>query len=242
MPTKNILEMDRQQILSLGPNDFRGVMSPEEFFHIAKVFLALWNYDYESKKPGLHIRLKSGHHSDAAFNSAMLLAHENICTIMAMQMITCLKDVGVEIRALPTHFAGVPNGATKLASRMARILGLGEVVLEKCEGSMRVVSPISITNKIMLVDDVYSQGTGFLQATEAIKKIQPHVCIRIYHPVMLNRGKWKHVEAKVKSLGMVVSIVEKEFTSWEPEECPLCDRDSVAVGKEDWHNLIISQL
>jgi len=249
--TQKILGCSREEALKLLPGNFTDhVMSAEEFVHLAEIFGAFWRYNYAAAvngKPGKHALLKSGLHSDGFFMSKILLEPENIRAIMALQMIKVIDELP---GPRPNKICGIPDGAITLAKDFIRLIGLPEmreVIMEKIDGKMTLVSAIHPGDKILMIEDFCTRGTGFKEAVTEIHTEQPAAKILPFELVMLNRGSLQEIFMEDIGSFAVMPIVRYPIQEWEPAICPLCrDYGSVAikpkVSEESWREITTSQL
>lgn len=242
----NILELGRDEILGLKPQDVMQPLLAEEVVHIAQVLGAFWQYDYDAAaegKVGLHAELKSKRHSNAFFVSKILLAGENMQRIMSLQI--ALRLLPVLGKRRPDYVVGIPDGATSLGKYVAMQLNAREAEMEKRDGKISLTTNIGSKN-ILLVEDFCTKGTGFIEAVTQIHESQPEANVMLYNPVILNRGGMKLITVSEVSIAKVVSVVEKRIEDWDPDECPLCrDFDSKPIKPkatdENWIAITNSQ-
>lgn len=245
---KNILEMGKDDLLALNPKGFAfRTLSTKEVIHIAKVLGAFWRYDYEAAKagkPGKHALLKSGLHSDGFLVSKILLEPENIRLIMAIQLALRFSQHTI---ALPDYIVGIPDGATELAKKLGDLLGVGVALMNKSDGRITALTQFNLNNKLLIVEDFCTKGTGFKETVLEIKRKYPEVRIFPCELVIINRGGLKSI--KVEGIGNfdIVSVANFRIQEWEEAKCPLCrDYGSVAikpkVSEESWRDITTSQL
>lgn len=245
----DILNLDREGILSMDPNDIDRRLKADEVIHMATRLEAYWTYNYEAAKAGklgFHAILKSGLHSNGFFMSSHLLEPENVRTIMAKQIVRRLQ--AAEIRA-PTHMAGVPNGATELAKAVSRELGTQYVELKKEEGKIVLKDKVPPGARLLLGDDACTRGTGFREGVEEIllsPLFQKGAELVQVYPVILNRGGLEDVQAAGRWYFPVLPIVVRRLQDWDPTHfCDLCAKGSKAIKPKvddaTWQRFIHSQ-
>ncbi len=246
----NMLEMGKQGLLRLEIKDVVGCLGLEEVVHIAKAFGAFWAYDYkaaEEGRVGMHAILKSGLHSDKFFVSRIFLGLENIRHIVAYQMSKKIKSLLGDVDISGLLVGGVPNGATELGESIAKILGTKTLVLKKISGQIKPVSQFFASDRILLVEDLCTKGTGFLEAVRTIRDINPRVVFVPINPVIINRGKLTHISDVVDRF-KILPLVCMEVNEWNPlqDGCPLCFIGSIAIKPketdENWEKITTSQL
>ncbi len=248
MTYPNILAMGKEEILQLQVPDVRMPMPMEEFFHIGKILGSLWAYDHQAAKQGkvgMHAELKSKLHSDVFFVSKIFLEPENICEIMAYQMVDRLQQYPHQVIRPTDYVGGIPDGATKLGKWIARLLGSKEAKLEKKDGKIVLESSIPDGATLLLIDDVCTRGTAILEAAGDIKQKCPGVKILPYDPVILNRGGLSWVQDMHVGRFTIIPIVERKIDDWPAEKCPLCALGSKPIKpkatEENWKQLNESQ-
>lgn len=242
----NITSMEQSEVLALTPEDVNHLLTPDELVHIATVLGAFWLYDYDAAKQGkvgLHAKLKSERHSDGFFVSRILLEQENIRKVIATQMVRTLRDRC--FGGSTDWVAGIPDGATSLGEEVRTIIGGRCARMEKVDGKITLITPIGAGEKILLVEDFCTRGTGFSEAVVAVKNSSPEAVLCLIDLVILNRGGLKEVVVPNHGNFAVVAVVEKRIQDWAPEECPLCKLGSAPIKPkatdENWKALIASQ-
>lgn len=246
----NILQMSREELLALKPEDITRPLTPEEIIYIASALGAFWKYDYDAAKQGrvgMHAILKSGRHSDGFFISRILLEPENIRLIMADQIVRKFHG-NIRVWPRPDYVAGVPDGATKLGEDIARLLGSKNAVMEKHDGRISLVTEIESYASVLLVEDFCTRGTGFKEAVNIVVSSQPRAGIIPIDPVILNRGGLETIIVENVGTFLVLPVVEWRVQDWDPadgEGCPLCKMGSVPMKPkatdENWRLITASQ-
>lgn len=244
----NILDMGKEELLRLRPESVTRLLTADEVVHTAKALGAFWGYDYKADQEGrfgLHALLKSGLHSDGFFVSKILLDPDNICEIMAAQIVMKLAERGITRESMD-YVAGIPDGATKLGRAVAKLLDRPVAEMQKEGGSIDLVTDIPEQTRLLLVEDFCTRGIGFAEAARAVRKKKPAVFILPVNPVMINRGGRSRIE--VDGFGVIftiVAVVDWRVQDWQPEECPLCANGSLPikpkVTEETWQSITTSQ-
>ncbi|OHA21018.1 MAG: hypothetical protein A2849_01780 [Candidatus Taylorbacteria bacterium RIFCSPHIGHO2_01_FULL_51_15] len=244
---KPITEMTREELLFLEVKDIGRPLTAEEVIYMATTLGAFWSYDYEAAKAGrvgMHALLKSGLHSDGFFVSRIFLELWNIRYIMANQIMMRLRNMHVP---QPDYVVGIPDGATKLGEEVTWMLGAKPAHMEKVEGRICLITPLEPGASLLLVEDVCTRGTGFIQAAESVLEQCSTTRIIACDPVIINRGGLQAVEVKGVGECSILPIVERRIQDWDPGkgECPLCALGSTAIKPkatgENWRTLLASQ-
>lgn len=244
---KSILEMGREEILALTTQDPPELLTAGEVMHIATILGAFWTYDYVAAsegRVGLHALLKSGLHSDGFLVSRILLEPVNILLMMANQIAIRYRDIG---GLSPDWVAGVPDGATMLGRAVAKILGARSAEIVKVDGRIFPVSSLGPDDKLLLVEDFCTRGTGFKEAVIEVKRQSPETTVLPYNPVIVNRGGMQTISVDGIGEFTVLPIVERRIQDWDPNiRCDLCSLGSTAIKPkatdENWRQLVTSQL
>lgn len=225
----NILSMKKEGLLNLAPREVTEKLTADEVVHIAKELGAFWDYNYpalEKGKPGLHAELKSKRHSDGFFVSRLMLQHPNILEIMAYQLALAFWDTET---LEPEFVAGIPDGATQLGERVASWLSAEVLQLKKENGKIFLAQELSHDDRILLVEDFCTRGTGFKEAVQDIRTRYPSVNFILYEPVLINRGGLSSIEVPGVGNFEILPIADHRINDWEPEECPLCKKGSEPI-------------
>lgn len=240
-----LLEMELEELLQLNPDDVRRELTADELRRIATQLDAFWEYDYyaaDTGKLGYHAELKSGLHSDGFLVSRILLAPENIKTLIAKQMAGRLKEM---IGVLPNFVAGVPDGATALAEAVGKELDVPIVRMRKVGGKIGLADSLDPNTSILLIEDICTRGTGFAEAVNAILQTQPFAYILPFDPVIINRGGLTSVTVDTVGDFEIIAIADLRVQDWPPADCPLCKRGSKAIkpkdSDENWRRITSSQ-
>ncbi|MBI2459334.1 MAG: hypothetical protein HYV53_02145 [Parcubacteria group bacterium] len=248
---KDILEMDKAELLTLNPYDFAyRILGAAELIHMAETLGAFWRYNYEaakSGKPGKHALLKSGLHSDGFLTSKILLEPDNIRLGLAFQLRLRFAIRGI---GWPDYLAGIPDGATKLAQDLGGIAGVkvAEMKKDKSDGRITVMTQLPIGSKLLIIEDFCTKGTGFKETVLEIKSKYPEAEVLPYELVIVNRGGLRKIMVDGIGNFTIIPITNYRINEWEPdpEKCPLCQLGSVAikpkVSEESWRELTTSQL
>lgn len=227
----------KEDLLALKPRHLgvrSNLLTSEETMHIAEVLGSIWRYDYcalAEGKPGYHALLKSGLHSDGFFDSYIMLGHENILEIMAYWLSFYLRN----LRVLVDYVAGIPNGATKLGEKISQKLSFQdpEPLLKKEGNEIVLAKPIPSGSRVLLVEDCFTRGTAFRQASRVLVEAKA-IVLPILLAVM-NRNKRLRQGWTPDQKLRVIYLADFTAKAWKPRECPLCKAGSIAVKpKENW--------
>jgi orotate phosphoribosyltransferase len=209
---------------------------------------AFWRYDYEAAaagRVGMHAMLKSGKHSDGFFISSILLGPDNIRTIftqqMAMRLIGRLSECDIE----PDYVTGVPDGASRLGEDICQILCAQSLRMSKVDGRITFDGQIEPGASILIVEDVCTTGTGYVEAVNVIRQAQPNARIILYDPVLINRGGLTTFQIDGVGTIEVLPVADIRIQDWDAANCPLCAMRSTPIKPKatgiNWEKLISSQ-
>lgn len=243
MPDPDIMNMDKEGILSLSPEDITRTLKGKEILHIFEQLGGLWRYNRkaakEERKPGYHALLKSGYHSDGFLNSKEVLKHENICYLLAKQLFQDWKELDLP---LPSKVAGIPTGATPLGEHLASLLGAEVLPMDKIEGKIKIKGDLNPMETLLLIEDFCTKGTGFKEAVADIKTRFPETEILPFEPVIINRGGMREIRTEHGTF-KILPLAQHRINDWAEDICPLCLMyDSTPIKpKENWELLVNSQ-
>ncbi|MCR4327958.1 MAG: phosphoribosyltransferase [Patescibacteria group bacterium] len=230
---KDILQLGPKGILALDPGEVDRPLTAPEVVYIAKTLGAFWEYDYAAAnvgRVGMHAILKSKRHSDGFFVSRILLESDNICRIMADQIVMRLRSESIPC---PDCVIGIPDGATKLGRDVAKTLGVRKVEMEKLVGRLVLKDAIPDDASVLLVEDFCTRGTGFKEAVLEVKGKHPSVKVVPYDPVIINRGGLRDFEVEGVGRFTVLPVVERRVQDWEADECLLCPQGSTPIKPKE---------
>ncbi len=243
-----ILKMGLDDLLKIKTDEIRAFLTPQEVVHMAKLLGAFWTYDYDvaqKGKVGMHAILKSGRHSDGFFASRILLAPENVRLIICSQIALMINRLYTKEEG-PTCLAGVPDGATIIGENVASILNINVLKMEKQGGKITLMSQLGPGERILLVEDICTLGTGFSEAVLAIKSVQPQVYFIPADPVIINRGGLERFSVEGVGEFEVLPVINWKVQDWAANDCPLCELGSKPIKPketdENWQAITTSQL
>ncbi len=254
---KDIIQMTREEILELKPEEVDRQLTPEEILYIATTLGAFWSYKYRimRQKIGMHAILKSGRHSDGFFISRILLDIPNIRRILAAQLAKRMLEVAeteiggkVPVEEITSQLTiiGIPTGATSLGKEIADILGCRTSTMEKQDGRLVLTGEIDPDKPTIFIEDVFTHGTALTEALKEIYGKYRGAFIVPFVPVILNRGE--KTEIVLEGIGpfTLVPLVHKTITDWPDHDCPLCPAGSKPIKPketdENWRLITTSQL
>lgn len=183
-----------------------------------------------------HAILTSGKHSDGYFNVSQATSYSNVCkylgTFLKQKFDECI-NLAVVDAVVSSSYAALPIGM-ELARQLRTMFVFTEKVGEEQVWTGRFELPDDIL--LLHVEDLITTMGTVEKVQKAVKAANPKV--------QFVRKGGKNVVMTVVHRPerlmtypdyQVVALVEQEVHSWEPENCPLCKKDSEALKpKPNW--------
>jgi orotate phosphoribosyltransferase len=159
-----------------------------------------------------HFRLSSGRHSNRYFQCARLLQFPGLAKELGRLLAEQFDELEIDFVLSPAV------GGIVLGHEVARGLGRRHVFAERREGRFEVRRGFEILKgeRALVVDDVLTRGTSFLELVEVVHAQKAEV---VGLGVIVDRRD-KDVQIDVP----VASLVQIEVETFEPSSCPLCDQ------------------
>ncbi len=235
---KDILEMNREEILALDPGNVPHKMTRQQVEHIFAQLEAFWKHDGDFTKP--HVKLTSGNHSNGYINCRAVLEHENLRLIMASQILFELrirKIVTLETWSPENWVIGSDTSATKLAGSIAKILGCRHGVLKKGPDKEQIWEGqiIKRGELVLHIEELMTTAFTAKRVRKGIKAGNSHPVEFVeVIPVLMHRSKEYFVDGEA-----VLDIFHFNIENWTPNECPYCANNSPVLEnpKENWAKL-----
>jgi len=191
---------------------------------------AIWLHDGFSQSP--HALLTSGLHSDGYVNCTHVVQRP----ALVRGILTAHDGLQPHLPSgddKPDWVVGSAMGAITFAFAAAEQLGAKAGYTEKSKGEMKLSRFVLQDGvRVLVVEDVISTGGSTLKTIEALRRTGS-VRILPYVICLVNRSGKDHLgEFEIRSL------LTPSIHSWEPDECPLCQKGSQALRpKENWKEL-----
>ncbi|HEY5653548.1 MAG TPA: orotate phosphoribosyltransferase [Pontiella sp.] len=162
-----------------------------------------------------HFELRSGLHSNQFFQCALVLQYPRIagqlCEALVEKMKEELKDLEVDTVIAPAM------GGITIGHDVARALGVRFIFVEKEDNELKLRRfKIKKGERFVIAEDVVTRG-GRVQETIDIVKENGGEVVAI--GILVNRSGGK---AEFKS--PLVSLLDIEPITYDPSECPLCEK------------------
>ncbi len=165
-----------------------------------------------------HFRLTSGLHSERYLQSALVLQYPDLATRLG-------HALGERARALaPTVVLSPALGGIVIGQEVGRALGIRAIFAERQEGrlTLRRGFTIAPTDRVLVVEDVITTGGSTRETMDVARETGASV---VGASAIIDRGS----DPSRITLPLV-SLVQMEVPTYQPESCPLCAK-GVAVVK-----------
>ncbi|MGH9774560.1 MAG: orotate phosphoribosyltransferase [Candidatus Acidiferrales bacterium] len=165
-----------------------------------------------------HFELSSGRHSSSYIQCALVLQHPPIAEKLGRALAEEFHGLHVDCVASPAL------GGVILGHEVARALGVRAIFSERdASGRMVLRRGFSVApgEKVLVVEDVWTTGGSTRETIGVIEEAGG--CVVGVGAIMDRSGGSLEFPVRAESL------LESEFHSFEPEECPLCRSGSAAV-------------
>jgi orotate phosphoribosyltransferase len=198
---------------------------------------ALWIHDGNPKRP--HALLTSGKHSDGFFNSRLVIPDEILLDEAVSDLLELLFYSVGDISVIE-GVVGPQTGATRLAqlfsSKISKITGncfwaspaksgegKGKTMIFN-EGEKKLLP----NKQVLLCEDVLSTGRSVALTSKAITEARGNNFSFIV--VLVKRSGLTEIDGK-----KIIALINHPMSMWEPKDCLLCRKGSVAVRpKDNW--------
>jgi orotate phosphoribosyltransferase len=201
---------------------------------------ALWVHDNNPRRP--HALLTSRRHSSGFFDSGVamqdpILLEKAVFDLLGRVSMDTLEDV--------SYVVGPAMGAITLAYEMARQMShrnetdptLPPSVLTAFAEKIEDGAPGMVLKRVqpypgstcLPVEDVLTTGGSVEAMIRAIASSSCYLTGFLF--CLVNRSGQKELAGK-----QVVPLIEMEMPTWEPSECPLCQKGSEAIRPKGAQN------
>jgi len=173
-----------------------------------------------------HFVYTSGRHGEYYVNKDMVIAHPLLLSKLCRRIARHFSDQGIEIVVAPAV------GGVALTQWVAYMLseGRGEVLAAYAEKDgdklvfKRQYDKLIPDRKVLLLEDIVTTGGSLQKLMEAVHDFGGRI---VGAALLWNRGG---IEFEMP----VFSLVNKQFVSWAPAECPLC-QENVPINNDLGH-------
>ncbi|RBP37261.1 orotate phosphoribosyltransferase [Garciella nitratireducens] len=164
-----------------------------------------------------HFILTSGKHADTYIQCARILQDPKITSLFVSELLKEMKDLEIDL------VIGPATGGIIIAYEAARQLGVNAIFTERENGKMTLRRGFKIPKEasVLVVEDVVTTGGSVREVLEVVNK-QGGKVVAIGLFADRTGGK---INFKIPTY----RIFSKEIQSYEPENCPLCKKDILAI-------------
>jgi orotate phosphoribosyltransferase len=164
-----------------------------------------------------HFRLTSGLHSDVYLQSALVLQYPEHAAALGAALAAPFRADGVQTVLAPAI------GGILVAHEVARALGGRALFTEREGGAMRLRRGFALAagERCLVVEDVITTGGS---TREVVQCVEEHGGTVVGVGSLIDRsGGAAAFKTKRSALATVTA------TTWQPDECPLCQSGSQAI-------------
>lgn len=202
---------------------------------ILEVCEAIWIYKGKQGEP--HALLTSGKHSDGYINLNRVLQFPNLCKLLAKKLIELLEKEKILKEKIDAIFSS-SFGAITFGYEVARQLGVMFVFTEKKENDQKWTGRFELPEgtRILQVEEIITTLGTARKVKEALLSVNPNVkFVEVNRKTVVATILWRPEKICEDSEYIVIPLIKKEIHVWEPQECPLCKKGSIALRpKENW--------
>jgi orotate phosphoribosyltransferase len=168
-----------------------------------------------------HFLLSSGLHSADYLQCALYLAHPRRAARAGQLLAREVKDAGLD----PQVVVAPAMGGLIIGHETARALDVPFIFTERAEGEMVLKRGFGIERgqRVVVVEDVVTTGRSTKEVISILEDLRAEV---IGVASIVNRSGVAQPFAPLPSR----ALLELEFPTWPPEDCPLC-RDGEPITK-----------
>ncbi len=159
-----------------------------------------------------HFQLTSGRHSDTYVQCARVLEDPALTTRLAQAMVARLGDRKFDLVAAPAV------GGIIIGFAVAQALGVKFIFSERQDGAMVLRRAFEVPQgaRVLVVEDVVTTGGSVAEVISLVQEAGGHVEAVTS---LIDRGGEKKFDSEL------VSLLQLEVESWEPDSCGLCASD-----------------
>lgn len=228
---EDILHLPKKDLLGLKPRFFNERLSSESVERIFKACDALWMHDGREKSP--HAITTKGKHTDGYVNLSKVLCHTNLNFLFAQEMVKQFKRMTPD---RPDWVVGSDHAAATLSFAVACDLEAKHDFTEKGPNKTQVWKRHQLMpeTKILRVEELITTAStveavlaGIEEGNDAPVEFIPFILS------VVNRSGMQEING-----AKILSLIEFDIQTWEPDACELCDKGSEALRpKGNWERL-----
>ncbi|GAB1401555.1 orotate phosphoribosyltransferase [Elusimicrobiota bacterium] len=166
-----------------------------------------------------HFLLSSGLHSDTYFQSALILQHPQVASVLAENL---KNEISQKVKDIDLIVSPAMGGIV-IGQEMGRAFGKRAIFCERVDGKLVLRRGFNIEKgeRVLVVEDVITTGLSTKEVIEAITPLGANV-VAVCSLVDRSAGK---VDFGVPRF----SLLSLEVKSYKQEECPLCKDGSSPI-------------
>ncbi len=159
-----------------------------------------------------HFLLTSGRHSDRYIEKFRLLEQPHALDATAQAMVEGPAYGGVDV------VLGAAVGGILLAGAVGRILGRRIMFTERVDGAMTLRRGFTLSpgERVLVVEDIVTTGGSVFELLDVVHTAGADVMSVVCLVDRSEKGVDFGVPSKV--------LLRLPISSWQPEECPLCEQ------------------
>jgi len=157
-----------------------------------------------------HFLLSSGRHSNRYCQCAKLLQYPDRAAKVLAIVVEKLKDTTVDI------VVGPAMGGIIVAYELGRQLGVPAIFTEREDGKMTLRRGFEVHagQRVLITEDVVTTGKSSLETIDTLKQFGVEI---VGIACIANRS--------AGDIGFpIFDAIKLDIESWEPENCPLCQK------------------
>ncbi len=170
-----------------------------------------------------HFRLSSGRHSDTYVQSVRVLQHPHLGQRLGDELAALYASEAVDVVIAPAL------GGVVIGYMVALALSRRMIFAERRDGifALRRGQELASGERALIVEDVITTGGS---VEEVAKLVREYDAEPVGVVALVERGPVTELTIRKKAL------IELEIQSWQPEDCPLCERGIKldAPGSRHW--------
>lgn len=159
-----------------------------------------------------HFRLSSGRHSGEYCQCARALERPDVAEELGRMLAGLFASDEIDAVVSPAL------GGIVIGHEVARALGVRSLFAERRGGAMELRRGFALTSgeRVLVVEDVVTTGGSVREVAELVASLGAEV---VGFGFILDRSGGDHGLP-----GAARSLLTRDMKSYEPDECPLCDR------------------
>ena len=165
-----------------------------------------------------HFKLTSGLHSPTYFQCALVLQHPEYCALIAGKIADNFSNQSIDVVISPAI------GGIVVGQEVGRQLGVRTIFSEREKGEMKLRRGFNLNpgERVLVCEDVVTTGGSVFEVIEIVKKYKA-VIAGVGFIVDRSGGQVNFSDNQF-------SLVQLSVESYDPENCPLCDKN-VSIDK-----------